>query len=169
MERRRAEGRRERTRSGVARPRQPGPRRNTTAGAGSWNAVGAGREGRYLIVQAVRGGQVGSEGHRQAGESCRLCSHGSDLLAWTGILHVPPIPGQNQMSGSSGCQRSAAHRIDPLMPARHVRRALPCWAQVGTNTFFVSLIGKFRCPNFATSRANFAKVSLETFDFSLVP
>ena len=26
---------------------------------------------------------VRSEGHRQAGESCRLCSHASDLLAWT--------------------------------------------------------------------------------------
>ena len=45
----------------------------------------------------------------------------------------------------------------------------PRGSRIGTNTFFVSLIGKFRCPNFATSRANFAKISLETFDFSLVP
>ena len=27
-------------------------------------------------------------------------------------------------SGSSGCQRYATRRIDPLMPARYVRRAL---------------------------------------------
>jgi hypothetical protein len=42
------------------------------------------------------------------------------------------------------------------------------WSPFGTNTFFVSLIGKFRCPNFATSRANFAKISLVFFYFSLV-
>ena len=31
------------------------------------------------------------------------------------------------------------------------RAALASGARLGTNTFFVSLIGKFRCPNFATS------------------
>ena len=44
----------------------------------------------------------------------------------------------------------------------------PRGSRIGTNTFFVSLIGKFRCPNFATSRANFAKISLVFFYFSLV-
>ena len=54
----------------VTRPRQPGPRRNTTAGAGSWKAVGAQvREGRCLMVQIQRPGgagelQAGSEGAR---------------------------------------------------------------------------------------------------------
>eukprot|EP00966_Prymnesium_polylepis_P099556 2305761-Prymnesium_polylepis.1 len=39
--------------------------------------------------------------------------------------------------------------------------------RLGTNTFFVSLIGTFRCPNLATSTANFEKKSIALFGLFL--
>ena len=58
----------------------PCTRRNTTDGAGDWEAVGVGRAGRCMTVPEVQRVQAGSGGQRQAGGSSSL------------RLHVPALP-----------------------------------------------------------------------------
>jgi hypothetical protein len=65
------------------RSHPPCTRRNTTDGAGDWEAVGVGRTGRCMTVPEVQGVQAGSGGPRQAGGSSSLRSHVPVLPAWS--------------------------------------------------------------------------------------